>query len=97
MTDEKVGGPMKNMGGLIMLLYIVMFEILKSCLKCIFGLVKHKKFSWCLQYNSVIIDIVHAYVVLTYLVNIVFIHIFQGIYFVTWANIYHCPMPVKLS
>ena len=31
LTDEEVGGPVKNMGGPIKLLYITMFEIGKSC------------------------------------------------------------------
>ena len=43
-TDEKVGGPVKNMGGPIKLLYITMFKIGKSCKKLIFGPVKHEKF-----------------------------------------------------
>ena len=47
-TDEKVGGPVKNMGGPIKLLYITMFKIGKSCKKLIFGPVKHEKFSQCL-------------------------------------------------
>ena len=48
-TDEKVGGPVKNMGGPIKLLYITMFKIGKSCRKLIFGSVKHAKFFWCLN------------------------------------------------
>ena len=48
-TDEKVAGPVKNMGGPIKLLYITTFKIGKSCEKLIFGLVKHEKFSQCLQ------------------------------------------------
>ena len=32
-TDENVGGPVKNMGGPIKLLYITMFKIGKSCKK----------------------------------------------------------------
>ena len=47
-TDEIVGGPVKNMGGPIKLLYITMFKIGKSCKKLIDGLVKHEKFSQCL-------------------------------------------------
>ena len=47
-TDEKVEGPVKNMGGPIKLLYITMFKIGKSCKKMNFGLVKHEKFSRCL-------------------------------------------------
>ena len=47
-TDEKVGGPVKNMGGPIKLLYITMFKMGKSCKKLIFGPVKHEKFSRCL-------------------------------------------------
>ena len=47
-TDEKVGGPVKNMGGPIKLLYIIMFNILKSCQKWIFGPIKDEKFSRCL-------------------------------------------------
>ena len=47
-TDEKVGGPVKNMGGPIKLLNITMFKIGKSCKKLIFGPVKHEKFSVCL-------------------------------------------------
>ena len=41
---RKVGGPMKNMGGPIKLLFVIMFEILKCFQKCIFGPVKHEKF-----------------------------------------------------
>ena len=48
LTDEKVGGPVKNMGGPIKLLYIIMFKIGKSGKKIIFGPVKHEKFSRCL-------------------------------------------------
>ena len=48
-TDEKVGGPVKNMGGPIKLLYITMFKIGKSCNKLIFGPVKQEKFSRCLS------------------------------------------------
>ena len=48
-TDEKVGGPVKNMGGPIKLLYVIMFNILKSCQKWIFGPVKLEKFSRCLK------------------------------------------------
>ena len=51
-TDEKVGGPVKNMGGPIKLLYVIMFNILKSCQKWIFGPVKHEKFSRCLKMIS---------------------------------------------
>ena len=52
-TDEKVGGPVKNMGVPIKLLYISMFKIRKSCKKLIFGPVKHEKFSRCLsQYDN---------------------------------------------
>ena len=43
-ADEKVGGPVKNMGGPIKLLCITMFKIGKSCRKLIFGPVKHAKF-----------------------------------------------------
>ena len=35
-TYEKVGGPVKNMGGPIKLLYTIIYEILKSCQKYIF-------------------------------------------------------------
>ena len=49
-TDEKVGGPVENMGGPIKLLYVIMFNILKSCQKWIFGPVKHEKFSRCLSH-----------------------------------------------
>ena len=48
LTDEKVGGTVKNMGGPITLLYMTMFKIGKSCKKLIFDLVKHEKFSQCL-------------------------------------------------
>ena len=48
LTDEKVGGPVKNMGGPIKLLYITMFKIGISCKKLIFGPEKHEKFSRCL-------------------------------------------------
>ena len=48
-TDEKVGGPVKNMRGPIKLLYVIMFNILKSCQKWIFGPVKHEKFLRCLS------------------------------------------------
>ena len=48
-TDEKVGGPVKNMRGPIKLLYVIMFNILKSCKKWTFGPVKHDKFSQCLH------------------------------------------------
>ena len=44
MNDEKVGGPVKNMGGPIKLIFVIMFEILKSCQKSIVGQVKHGKF-----------------------------------------------------
>ena len=46
-TDENVGGPVKNMGGQMKLLY-AMFKIGKSCKRLIFGPVKPEKFSWCL-------------------------------------------------
>ena len=36
------------MGGPVKLLYIIMFDILKGCQKCIFGSVKGEKFSQCL-------------------------------------------------
>ena len=49
-TDEKVGGPVKNMGAPIKLIYVIMFNILKSCQKWIFSPVKHEKFSRCLVY-----------------------------------------------
>ena len=48
MTNGKVGGPVKNMGGPIKLLYVIMFKILKCCQKCIFGPVKCKIILWCL-------------------------------------------------
>ena len=35
MTDGKVGGPAKNKGGTVKLLYVIIFEILKSCQRCI--------------------------------------------------------------
>ena len=35
-TYEKVGGPVKNMGEPIKLLYTIIYEILKSCQKYIF-------------------------------------------------------------
>ena len=47
-TDEKVGGPAKNMRGPVKLLYITMFKIGKNCKKWIFCPVKHEKFSRCL-------------------------------------------------
>ena len=47
-TDEKLGGPVKNMGGPIKPFYVLMFEIVKSCQKCIFWPVKHEKFLQCL-------------------------------------------------
>ena len=47
-TNEKLAGPLKNMGAPTKLLYLSIFEILKSCQKCIFGPVKHEKFPWCL-------------------------------------------------
>ena len=45
MTIEKVGGPVKNLGIPIKLLYIIEFEILKSGQKHIFGTAKYVKFS----------------------------------------------------
>ena len=45
---------MENMGGLIKLFDIIMFEILENCQKCILRSVKHDKFSQCLQHNSVL-------------------------------------------
>ena len=44
MTDENVGGPVENMIRPIKLLYVIMFEILKSCQKCIFGGYSMKSF-----------------------------------------------------
>ena len=38
---------MKNVGGPVKLLYIIMFDILKGCQKCIFGPVKGKQFYRC--------------------------------------------------
>ena len=46
--DEMVAGPLKIMRGSTKLL-VIMFEILKSCWKCIFGSIKHKKFLQCQQ------------------------------------------------
>ena len=48
---QKKGEPVKNMGGSIKLLHVIMFENLKSCQKCIFGPVKGEKF---LQYLDTI-------------------------------------------
>ena len=53
-TGEKVGGPVKNMGGPIKLPYITMFKTVKNCKKLIFGPVKHEKFSLCLYDMSVL-------------------------------------------
>ena len=39
----------KNMGGPIKLLYVIMFEILKSYQECIFVMVKYEKFLWCVS------------------------------------------------
>ena len=33
MTDEKFAGPLKNMGGPVKLIHVIMFKILKSCQK----------------------------------------------------------------
>ena len=55
-TDEKVGGPVKNMGGPIKLLCITMFKIGKSCRKLIFGPVKHAKFSRCLVHYIILVS-----------------------------------------
>ena len=55
---------MKNMGGPIKLLYIIMFNILKSCQKWIFGPVKDEKFSRCLVNiftHNAIMDIHNCY------------------------------------
>ena len=49
MPNEKVGGPVKNMGGPIKLLCVIMFEILKSYQECNFGPVKPEKFSQCVS------------------------------------------------
>ena len=43
------GGTVKNMGGPIKLPYEIITEILKSCLKCIFGQVKHFCLCECAQ------------------------------------------------
>ena len=51
-TDEKVGGPVKNMGGPIKVPYITMFKIGKRCKKLIFGPVKLEKFSRCLPTSN---------------------------------------------
>ena len=53
-TNEKVGGPVKNMGGPIKLFCITMFKIGKSCKKLIFGPVKHEKFSRCLAMHHTV-------------------------------------------
>ena len=55
MIDEKVG-PVKNMIELIKhVLFVIMFEILKSCQKYIIAPVKHEKFVMASVWTSFVI------------------------------------------